>query len=173
MMPPLALLDQLTPAYPAFAATVFLCVMAPVWLYMAWYDMAHLKILNGLVLFVLGVFVVIGPLVLPFSLYLGQLLQMAVVFVAILVLYAAGTMGGGDAKFIAVASPFFMREDWLIILTLFLTMTLAGFALHKSLAMLGGRRLTPDWLSWSSGRRFPLGLVLGGVVTLYLAAAAL
>lgn len=168
----LSALDRFDPAYPPTAALVFLVIMAPIWVFMSWDDMAHLRIRNGLVVFVLGVFVVLGPLLMPFDVYVGQLIQVAVVFAAILVLYVAGTMGGGDAKFIAAASPFFLQQDWLMILMLFLACALAAFSVHRAFLWAGADRQTPLWLSWRSGKRFPLGFALGGVVTIYLAVSA-
>ncbi|MEM6727904.1 MAG: prepilin peptidase [Pseudomonadota bacterium] len=169
---PFAALLRFDPAYPPGAARLFLIFALPVWLYMAWYDMARLKILNGLVLFVLAVFLLLGPLVLPFSAYMGQLLQALIVFVVIFALYAAGAMGGGDAKFIAAAAPFFMAEDIFLILSLFLACALAAFAVHRLFLVAGADRALPLWQSWRSGRRFPLGFALGGVLTIYLALAA-
>lgn len=168
----LSALDRFDPGYPATAALVFLLIMAPVWVFMSWDDMANLRIRNGLVLFVLGVFVVLGPLLMPFPVYLGQLLQITIVFAAIIVLYAAGTMGGGDAKFIAAASPFFLQEDWVMVMMLFLACSLAAFTVHRVFLWSGADRQAPLWLSWRSGKRFPLGFALGGVVTIYLAASA-
>ena len=168
----LSALGRFDPAYPATAALVFLIIMAPVWVFMSWDDMANLRIRNGLVMFVLGVFVVLGPVLMPFSMYLSQLIQIVIVFAIILVLYVAGTMGGGDAKFIAAASPYFMREDWPLILMLFLACTLSAFVVHRLFLFTGADRRTPLWLSWRSGKRFPLGFALGGVVAIYLGAAA-
>ncbi|MEM1236098.1 MAG: prepilin peptidase [Pseudomonadota bacterium] len=169
---PWEVFSRFDPAFPADAALVFMVLLAPIWLYMAWYDMARLKILNGLVLLVFGIFLVLGPLLLPFDLYLGQLLQAAFVLVAMLVLYAAGTMGGGDAKFIAAASPFFMSQDAILVTILFTACLLAAFTAHRLFLIGGTDRATPLWRSWRSGKRFPLGYALGGVVTIYLAMAA-
>ncbi|MEM1375455.1 MAG: prepilin peptidase [Pseudomonadota bacterium] len=171
-IPPWEVFSRFEPAYPDRAALVFLIVMVPVWFYMAWYDMARLKILNGLVLFVLGVFIFLGPLVLPWPVYLGQILQGAAVLGVCLVLYVAGTMGGGDAKFIAAASPYFMREDALLIVILFTACGVGAFVAHRMSLILGADRAVPLWASWRSGRRFPLGYALGGVVSAYLAIAA-
>ncbi|MEM1101037.1 MAG: prepilin peptidase [Pseudomonadota bacterium] len=170
--PPWELFALLDPAYPPFAALVFLVMAVPVWLYMAWDDMAKLKIRNGLVLFVFAVFVVLGPLLLPLDVYLWQLVQAAIVFVAILVLYAAGTMGGGDAKFIAVSSPYFMREDTTLIIVLFTACAIAAIVTHRLARRLGAQKAVPDWASWTSGKRFQLGFALGGVLSIYLALAA-
>ncbi|MEM9435975.1 MAG: prepilin peptidase [Pseudomonadota bacterium] len=164
--------SRFEPAFPDIAARVFLIVMVPVWFYMAWYDMARLKILNGLVVFVFGVFVVLGPLLLPWQLYLGQIIQAAAMFIFMLILYSAGAMGGGDAKFIAAASPYFMREDVALILILFTACALGAFVAHRLSRLAGTDRATPLWQSWRSGKRFPLGYALGGVVTGYLALAA-
>ncbi|MEO0484865.1 MAG: prepilin peptidase [Pseudomonadota bacterium] len=160
------------PSYPAGAALVFLVVMGPVWLYMAWVDMARLKITNGLVLFVFGVFVVLGPFLMPLDVYLWQVAQAAVMLAVMFALYSMGTMGGGDAKFIAAAAPYFMVADFAFVMVLFLACVLAAVAVHRLARALGVDRAVPLWASWTSGRRFPLGLALGGVVTIYLGLAA-
>lgn len=168
----LDLVDRFDPAYPSDAAAVFLLFMVPIWFYMAWNDMAHLKIRNGLVLLVFGLFLIVGPLVLSWPLFVGQLIQAVVVFGIIVVLFMAGVMGGGDAKFIAAASPFFMREDGIMILMIALACSLGAFTTHRVFRLAGADRTTPLWRSWRSGKRFPLGFSLGAIVCLYLALAA-
>ena len=172
MASPAELLSRFEPAFPDDAALIFLILLAPIWLYMAWYDMARLKITNGLVLLVAGIFVVLGPVLLPFDLYLGQLIQGAVMLVVMIVLYGAGAMGGGDAKFIAAASPFFMREDVGLIAIIFTACLLGAFTAHRLFLIMGTDRATPLWRSWRSGKRFPMGFALGGIVTMYLVLAA-
>ncbi len=172
MLAPWEIFQVVTPVYPAQAALVFLILLVPIWFYMAWYDMARLKILNGLVLLVFGIFLVVGALVLPLPFYLWQLAQAAVVFVIVLVLYAAGAMGGGDAKFIAAAAPYFARQDLMLALMLFCACGIGAFVAHRLFMIMGADRATPLWQSWRSGNRFPLGYALGGVVSLYLAMAA-
>ncbi|MEM9349121.1 MAG: prepilin peptidase [Pseudomonadota bacterium] len=164
--------SRFEPAFPDTAARVFLIVMVPVWFYMAWYDMARLKILNGLVIFVFATFLVLGAVLLPWQVYFGQIVQSAAMLLIMLVLYSAGAMGGGDAKFIAAASPYFMREDLALVLILFVSCALGAFAAHRLSLLVGTDRATPLWQSWRSGKRFPLGYALGGVVSAYLALAA-
>ncbi|MEO1633355.1 MAG: prepilin peptidase, partial [Bacteroidota bacterium] len=96
-IPPWEIVTLLDPAFPPRAARVFLVMALPVWLYASWYDMARLKILNGLVLLVFGIFVAVGPVVMPLDVYLWQLVQAVVVLLVVLLFYGAGTMGGGDA----------------------------------------------------------------------------
>ncbi|MEM6478476.1 MAG: prepilin peptidase [Pseudomonadota bacterium] len=171
-MPPWEAFTRFEPLFPDRAALIFLIILVPVWFYMAWYDMARLKILNGLVLFVLGVFIVLGPFLMPLPLYFSQLFQAGIVFIAMLILYAGGAMGGGDAKFITAASPYFMHEDLFLILALFAACALGAFFTHRLSLLAGADRAVPLWLSWRSGKRFPLGFALGGVVSAYLALAA-
>lgn len=166
------LFGRFDPAYPSDAAAVFLIFMIPAWFYMAWNDMARLKIRNGFVVLVFAIFMVIGPIVLPWSVYAGQMVQAVVVFGIIIVLYMGGIMGGGDAKFIAAASPFFMREDGIIILMIALACSLGAFTTHRLFRLAGADRTTPLWRSWRSGKRFPLGFSLGGIVCAYLALSA-
>jgi prepilin peptidase CpaA len=35
------------------------------------------------------------------------------------------------------------------------------------------RRLAPDWQSWHTGKKFPMGLALGGTLAIYLSLGAL
>ena len=35
------------------------------------------------------------------------------------------------------------------------------------------RRLAPDWQSWNTGKKFPMGFALGGTLAIYLGLGAL
>ncbi|MEO1798017.1 MAG: prepilin peptidase [Pseudomonadota bacterium] len=169
---PWEIFARFEPAYPDAAALAFVGPMAIVWFYMSWYDMSRLKIRNRLVFVVMALFVAVGPFVMPTDLYFEQIIQAAIVLVVVLVLYAAGTMGGGDAKYIAAASPYFLREDAGLILVIFTACVLGAVATHRLMWRIGVADSVADWASWSSGKRFPLGFALGGVTTFYLALAA-
>ncbi|MEL6607492.1 MAG: prepilin peptidase [Pseudomonadota bacterium] len=172
LLAPWDVLARVSPGYPDRAALVFLVLLVPIWLYMSWYDMARLKIINGLVLLTFAIFLVLGPFVMPMGVYVGQLIQACVVLAIMLVLYAGGAMGGGDAKFIAAASPYFLREDLLLVSMIFCACGVAAFVTHRLFRVIGADRMAPLWSSWRAGKRFPLGFALGGVVSLYLALAA-
>jgi hypothetical protein len=70
-----------------------------------------MRITNQAVLALGAIFLVIGLIALPFDVYLWRLAQLAIVLVVGIVLNAAGAMGAGDSKFIAVAAPFIAQGD--------------------------------------------------------------
>jgi prepilin peptidase CpaA len=79
-----------------------------------------------------------------------------------------GAMGAGDAKFIAAAAPFVHPGDIRLVIAVFAAALLAAFATHRLIRHSPLRRLAPDWQSWQSGARFPLGFALGGTLAAYL-----
>jgi len=155
--------------YPAEAAFWFLIVMIPIWAFVAYDDMANLKIRNKVVLLMLAIFVVAGPFLMPLNTYAWQLVQGVVVLLLMFGLYALRAMGGGDAKFIAVAALYMHRSDYGLIILLFGLTFLVAWIVHRILKATIGPKLFPDWASWTSGKRFPLGLPMGGWLVLYLA----
>ena len=48
------------------------------------------------------------------------------------------------------------------------TMRSAAFVAHRIAKHTPLRRLAPEWHSWDSGARFPMGLALGGTLAIYL-----
>ena len=158
----------------AFAALCFLPFVLPICFYVAFTDLAAMKITNKAVLALGAVFVILGPFVSGgFDIYLWQLSHIPVVLVAGIVLNAVGVMGAGDAKFLAAASPFVARSDWELLMFLFLAVLIAAFVTHRLARATPLRRVAPDWESWNAGRRFPMGLALGPTLALYLCLAAL
>ena len=155
-------------AFPAFAAWVFLPFVLPLCFYAAFTDLKEMKITNQMVIALAVVFVVVGPVALDLSTYGAGLIRMAVVLVAGIVLTAVGAMGAGDAKFAAAAAPFIHLGDVRFLMALFAANLLAAFVAHRIGKHSGLRRLAPGWESWQSGRRFPMGLALGGSLALYL-----
>jgi prepilin peptidase CpaA len=97
---------------------------------------------------------------------------MAIVLVALYLLYTTGTFGAGDAKYAAALSGIFTGAQigWLLFLIPFCM--IGALALHRILqAIPAVRRATPDWVSWDQKRYFPFGLALSGMVLFYLLAA--
>ncbi len=161
-------------AASAFAALWFLPFVLPICFYVAYTDLAYMKIKNKAVLALGAVFVVLGPFVMPsLESYLWHLGHIVIVLIAGMVLNAAGTMGAGDAKFMAAAAPFIATQDWLILLVLFAVVVTAAYATHRIVRASPLRQLAPDWESWTAGKKFPLGLALGPTLALYLCLAAL
>jgi len=147
----------------------FLPFAAPIAFYVAWSDLKFMRIPNRAVLFLGALFMLIGPIALPFDVFLWRLAQLMVVLAVGFMANAAGLVGGGDAKFAAVMAPFFAAGDMRLVLVVFAGMLLGAFVTHRfflRVALL--RALVPDWKSWTTGRDFPMGLALAGTLIFYL-----
>jgi prepilin peptidase CpaA len=151
-----------------YAALWFLPFVVPLCLYAAYTDMASMRITNPTVLALAAVFVVIGPIALPFETYLWHLLAMAVALVVGVFLNAAGVMGAGDAKFIAAAVPFVALGDLRLMLALLMATILAAAATHRGAKYTPIRKMVPHWTSWDQSKKFPMGLALGPTLAIYL-----
>lgn len=147
----------------------FLPLVAPICIYVAWTDLSSMKIRNHATDALLAVFVVLGLFALPFDAYLWRLLHAAVALGAIIVLMPVAKFGGGDAKFCISAAPYMVLADWRIVLMLFCGFLLASFFVHRLARATPLRRLAPNWQSWKTGQRFPMGLPLGATLITYLA----
>lgn len=158
---------------PASAAAWFLPFVLPVCLYVMYTDLSRMKITNVANLVLVGIFVVIGLIALPFTVYLWQLVGMVVVLLVGFVLNAAGVMGAGDSKFIAAAAPFIALGDAVMLTWLFAATLLAAVATHRIAKYTTLRTLAPNWTSWEQGKKFPMGLALGATLILYLALGAI
>ena len=146
----------------------FLPFAAAIGVWVAWNDMAFMKIPNKAVIALFGVFVVIGLLALPFQDYLWRFVQLAAVLALGFVLNLARAIGAGDAKFAAAMAPFVDPGDLRVLLVLFAAVLLAAFVTHRGARAIPAlRRAFPGWESWSRGD-FPMGLALGGTLIFYL-----
>jgi prepilin peptidase CpaA len=145
----------------------------PLCLYAAYTDMATMKITNPTVLALAAVFLVIGPIALPFETYLWHIMAMVVALLIGIVLNAAGAMGAGDAKFIAAAVPFIALGDLRLVLALFMATLLAAAVTHRGAKHSPMRKLAPQWTSWDQNKKFPMGLALGTSLAFYLILGAL
>lgn len=157
----------------ATAAIWFLPLVLLVCLWVCFTDMKYMRILNKAVIALFAIFVVIGPFVLPLDSYAWRYVQMLAVLVAGIALNAGGAVGAGDAKFAAAAAPFIHLGDLRFVMALFAATLLAAFASHRLVRASPLRKLAPDWKSWQSGSRFPMGLALAGTLGLYLLLGAL
>ena len=158
---------------PAIAALWFLPFVAPICLWVAWSDMRSMKILNKAVVALVCVYLVVGFAVLPLPDYLWRLSHLAILLIVGIGANAAGLMGAGDAKFIAAAAPFVALGDAGAVMLILACVLVTAFITHRLARMSPLRRLAPDWASWHSGRRFPMGLALGPTLAFYLALAAM
>ena len=154
---------------PFTAAAWLLPLVTPICLYVAFTDMREMRITNQSVIVLALVFVVVGPLLLSWDVYLWQLAHLPIFLVIGILLNAAGTMGAGDAKFIAAASPYIFLPDWRLLFALFAATLLAAFLAHRIAKHSPLRRVAPHWESWDQGKKFPMGLALGITLIGYLA----
>ncbi|MDJ0821320.1 MAG: prepilin peptidase [Paracoccaceae bacterium] len=152
----------------ASAALWFAPFVLPICLYICFTDMRGMRIPNHAVVALFVVFALVGLIALPFDAYLWRYLHLVVVLVAGIALNAGGAMGAGDAKFAAAAAPFIHIGDLRFLMALFAANLLAAFVAHRIGKHTPLRRLAPDWHSWESGSRFPMGLALGGTLGIYL-----
>lgn len=151
------------------AAALFLLAVAPICFYVAFSDLARMKIPNIATDALALAYVVIGPFALPFDLYLWGYVHFVVMLLAGIVLNAAGAMGGGDSKFLASAAPYVQLPDILLILVLLPGCLIGGYITHKLAKHTALRRMVPHWASWDQDRkRFPMGFPFSLTLVGYL-----
>ncbi|WP_370402269.1 prepilin peptidase [Sulfitobacter sp. JB4-11] len=157
----------------ATTALWFLPLVLPICFYVAFTDMAQMRITNQAVLALGLIFVVMGVFLLPFDVYLWRLAAMVIVLVVGFILNAAGAFGAGDAKFCAVAAPYIALGDLRLVVAIFMVVLLAAAATHRGVKHTPLRKLAPHWASWDQGKKFPMGFALGFTLALYLILGAL
>lgn len=155
---------QITPA----EALWFLPFVLPICFYVAWTDMKMMKITNQAVVVLTFVFVIIGPLALPFETYLWRYLHLIIVLVVGIILNAGGVMGAGDAKFAAAAAPLIALQDATTVAVIFAAVLIAAWVTHRLAKHSPLRAMVPEWESWNKKKDFPMGLALGGTLAAYL-----
>lgn len=157
-------------ALPSSVAAVFFLPVAVVCFFVTWTDLRFMRIKDHSVLTLIAIYVVLGFVVMPFDMWTGGLLRMAVVFALALLFWMGGAMGGGDAKFITAAAPFVMPADLPTVAMILMAGLLGGFATHRLVRASSLTALAPKWRSWRV-KRFPAGLVLGSTLTAYIGLA--
>lgn len=165
-------------ATPPLVALVLLLGALPVCAWAGYTDLSRMRIPNNAVLALAGVFAALGLACLPLE---GWTLadwawrwpQLLAVLAVGMILNAVWLLGAGDAKLAAAAALFIPMADWQPFLSIFLASLLACWFLHRLAMVTVGRRLAPDWVSWTSGKRFPMGVAFGTALIAYLATAAL
>lgn len=155
-------------AISAHAALWFLPFVLPICFYVAYTDMAEMRITNPSVIVLALVFVLIAPFLMAFDLYLWRLFQLVIVLLVGIIINAAGAVGAGDAKFAAAAAPFIALGDLKFLAFLFSLILLVATITHRGAKHTPLRRMAPDWVSWNQGKKFPMGLALGATLVAYL-----
>lgn len=154
--------------FPSDAALLFLPFALAIGVWVAWSDMKFMKIPNLAVLMLAAVFIVLGPLAMPFETYLWQLGHLPLILGVGFVMNMGGLLGAGDAKFAAAMAPYFMTADLRLVIALSSAILLAAFTAHRGLGLVPAfRRAAGDWQSWQR-KDFPMGLALSGVLIFYL-----
>lgn len=165
--------DAETLALSRTTGLVLFVLSLPLAIWTAWNDMRAMKIPNKCVLILASVFVLAGPLLMPLEQYGWQLLQLAIVLLVGILMNAFALIGAGDAKFAAAAAPYIAFGDLRFLVLLFSLTLLAAVATHRLAKISPLRKLAPDWESWERKKDFPMGLALGGTLSLYLGLAAI
>lgn len=165
--------EPLQTAQSTASALWFLPFATPIAIWVAWSDMARMKIPNRAVLALVAVFALVGLIALPLETWAWRWLHLALVLVLGFVASSARLLGAGDAKFAAAMAPFVAPQDLVLFLYLFAAVLLAAFAVHRlARALPALRARMPDWESWTH-KDFPMGLALGAALVFYLAIGAL
>ena len=151
------------------ALAVATAAMAVLMAITAWFDLKALRIPNWCVLAVLGLFLVTGLWGLPLDVFAWRLLHAAIVLVLGFALYtvAGGHVGGGDIKMIAALTPFIPGVDLGFVLIVFVVLSFAGLLVHRLVRAWLRERKT-GWAALDQRRFFPVGLLLGGTIMVYL-----
>ncbi|MDU8926084.1 prepilin peptidase [Alisedimentitalea sp. MJ-SS2] len=157
----------------ALSAMVFLPFVLPICLWVAWSDMATMRIPNKAVMALFFVYAIIGIFVLPLDEYLWRYLHLVIILFLGIILNAAGAIGAGDAKFAAAAAPLVALGDLRLLMVLFAANLLAAVITHRLAKKSPLRRMAPNWESWNRGWDFPMGLSLGTTLAIYLILGAL
>ncbi len=157
----------------ASAAAWFLIPLTPLCLHVIWSDLSSLKIRNGAVEAIGMTYILLGPFLLPWEMYLWQFSHLLIMLGIGIVFNMAGAMGGGDVKFLAVAGPFVARPDLSSVMYLLAGAMLFSFLVHRLVKHSRLRDIAPDWESWHSGKRFPMGFPFATTLWVYLLLNAL
>ncbi len=154
-------------------ALAFAPFMFPICVWVAWSDMAAMKIPNKAVIATALVWVIVGAVLviakqMGWQTWAWGFALMGIVMLAGFIANAAGVMGAGDAKFGAVMAPFFVGADPGLVMALLAACLLGAFAAHRLVRLIGPlRAATAGWASWTD-KKFPMGLTLAGMLVFYL-----
>lgn len=155
------------------AAALLLPFTLAIGVWVAWSDMKFMKIPNTAVLTLAAVWLCVGLLVNPFSMWTMGLALGGIFLVIGFIAATLGLFGAGDAKFIAAMAPFFVQSDPRFVFILAPAVLLGAFAAHRLGAKIPALRAqVADWESWSR-KDFPMGLALAGILNIYMIFVAL
>jgi len=151
------------------ADVFFLAAVLPLSLYAGLSDLRTMTIPNWISIALIVAFIVIAPFFLPFETVLWRLGAAFGVLAIGFVLNAMGTLGGGDAKYLAAITPYISLQDAPSFLFIFAIALLGTLLVHRIAMRIGPlRRATSDWASWSAGRNFPMGTSIAAAIIAFL-----
>jgi prepilin peptidase CpaA len=157
---------------PFVTALILLVLTLPICIWVAWSDLRTMKIPNKAVMTLLTVWLVAGFFLLPLNVWLWGWALGAITLVVGFVLHLLMGAGAGDVKFAAAMAPFFVQSDLRFNMGLAAACMMGALAAHRLMRALPAmRRATPDWASWTSGKYFPFGLALTGMLIFHLLVA--
>ena len=142
-------------------AWLYLPFVLPLCFYVAFTDLSQMRITNQAVVVLGGLFLVLGPFVLTFDLYLWRLAQLAIMLVLGVLLNAGGAMGAGDAKFLAAAAPYVALGDMRVLIVIFTANLLAAVATHWIAKYTPLRKLAPRLDKLGQRLEIPDGALAG------------
>lgn len=152
-----------------------LVVLAPLLLLTAYFDLRSFRIPNFLPLAAVALFVVSAPFLGAGAEIWLRLAAAAAMLLAGFVLFAAGMMGGGDAKMLAAVALYVPNAAIGQALYSLAFTGLAGLLLIWALRPLV-LRLAPagvaEWEVWGRRRHFPYGFAIAGALLLLFGARA-
>ena len=134
--------------------------------------MATMKIPNKAVLALIAVFLVVGAIALSWDAYFSRMIHFVVILAVGFILSIANLFGAGDAKFAAAMAPFVALGDVTMMIIIFAVSIVFGFVTHRVARMIPAiRNATPEWVSWTETKKFPMGYPLALALVGYLIAA--
>jgi prepilin peptidase CpaA len=146
----------------------FLLTALPFCIWAAFSDLKTMTIPNRLSIWMVAAFLIPGFIFLEPITLLWHLVAAAVVLVIGFLMNAMRLMGGGDAKFGAAMAPYVFIDtidQFMLTLGIFLFAALLSHRIAGRIPAL--KQLAPDWVSWSTGRNFPMGYAMAGALVCY------
>lgn len=153
-----------TPALIAATA-----VLTPLMLIASYTDLKELRIPNWLVLAVLATAIVTGLWGLPLETFLWRMFYALVTLIVGILLFAfgGGKIGGGDMKLIAALVPFIEPVDIWDLMLLWAILAVVGIMFHRVIYHMY-RHQTTGWVAFDQKVYFPVGLLIGLTMCVYL-----
>ena len=150
----------------------FFIALFPIMMIVAYNDLKYMKIRNWSVIAMIGIFVVVGLLVLPLEQFAWRWAGLVVALIAGFLLSTISMMGAGDAKFMATAALFVAPEHALRVVIMLALLGPVALILHRLVGSMFAREAFPEWESWQRRREFPWGLPLTATLLIYLGYSA-